>query len=226
MIPMVIAIAIAVGFLSGGTLWLVIRANKFVMQPHDLWTALEQFWVIAHDPHGFIWALIPMVIGFSAFMVTAINGLDLFEGPRHKERGARLVSMRVLQKLTKNRKRDEQQVTLGDVPIPIWTETSHFLFVGSTGNGKSNAQCEILLRAIGREDRVIIVDPDGQSLARFWKPGDRILNPFDARAEKWSAFGEIQRLSDFDRVAFAMIPGSSGDDERSEERRVGKECRL
>lgn len=213
MIPIVIAVAVIVGFLSGSTLWLLIRANKFVMQSPEFWASLRQFRVVAHDPHVFIWALIPMVVGFSAFMFVAVKGLDLFEGSRRKERGARLVSMRALQKLTRDRNRDVHQITLGTVPLPLRTETSHCLFVGSTGTGKSNAQCEILLGAINRGDRVIIVDPDGQSLARFWKPGDRILNPFDTRAEKWSAFGEIQRTSDFDRVAFAMIPGSSGDDE-------------
>lgn len=213
MIPIVIAVAAAIGFLSGSAVWLLIRASKFATQPHDFWTSLRQFWIVAHDPHVFIWAVIPMMIGFTLFMVVAVNGFDLIEGSKRKERGARLVPMRVLQKLTKSRKRSVHQVTVGTIPIPIGTETSHCLFVGSTGTGKSNAQCEILQGAIKRSDRIIIVDPDGQSLARFWKPGDHILNPFDARAEKWSAFGEIQRASDFDRVASAMIPGSSGDDE-------------
>ena len=209
----IIVFAVAIGFLCGGTLWVILRTNKFLMQPNDIWPALEQFWMVAHDPHGFLWALIPIVIGFCAFMVTAVNGLNLFAGPRRNERGARLVSMHVLKKLTNDKKADSKQLTLGGVPIPIATETNHFLMVGSTGTGKSNAQHELLSKAIARNDRVIVVDPGGQSLARFWKPGDRLLNPFDARAEKWFAFREIQRLSDFDRVASAMIPRSSGDDE-------------
>ena len=211
----IIAFAMALGFLSGGFLWLIIRANKFSLQPHELWPALEQFWWVAHDPQKFVWALIPIMIGLSAFLATAISGLDLFEGSRRKERGARLVSASALRKRTKDKKRALQQVTLGGVRIPFATETNHFLMVGSTGTGKSNAQHELLSKAIERKDRVIVVDPDGQSLARFWKPGDRILNPFDARAEKWSAFKEIQHSFDYDRVAFAMIPGSSNVDDES-----------
>lgn len=213
MTPFILFTAASMGLFNGVVVWLFIRMNKFAFQPQDIRTSLEQFWLIAHDPRHFIWALIPAVIGSSTFLVTTLAGLDLFEGVKRKKRGAQLVSASVLKKLTKERKKSVKQITVGDVPIPVWTETSHLLLVGSTGTGKSNGQNEILQAAISRGDRVIIVDPDGQSLSKYWKEDDRILNPFDTRGEKWSAFGEIQRESDFDRVAFAMIPCSQGDDE-------------
>lgn len=57
------------------------------------------------------------------------------------------------------------------------------------------------------------VDPNGAALSRHFKPGDRILNPLDARSEGWSVFNEIQRPSDYERLATAMIPRGAGDDE-------------
>ena len=213
MIPLVLITSIFAGFFSATLLWIVIRGSKFALQSHELWPSLQQFWWVAHDHRFFVWALIPFLVGTSAFLMTVTVGLDLTERTKRLERGARLVSASMLRKLTKARGKTVRQVSIGGVPIPIQWETSHLLLVGSTGTGKSNGQSEIMASALARGDRIIVVDPEGQSLSRHFMTGDCILNPMDARGEAWSAFGEIQRESDFDRVAFSMIPKSQGDDE-------------
>jgi hypothetical protein len=53
---------------------------------------------------------------------------------------------------------------------------------------------------------MIIADPDGDMLAKFWREGDIILNPYDARTEKWSFFNEIRNDYDFKRYALSLVP--------------------
>ena len=42
----------------------------------------------------------------------------------------------------------------------------------------------------------------------FARAGDRILNPFDARSERWSPFAEIRDDNDFELLAKAVVPVS------------------
>src|SRR3546814_11769489 len=62
-----------------------------------------------------------------------------------------------------------------------------------------------------RNDRMIVIDPNGDLLSKFWPPGNVILNPYDARSQGWAFFNEVRADYDWKRL-------------RSEERRVGKEC--
>jgi type IV secretory pathway TraG/TraD family ATPase VirD4 len=104
-------------------------------------------------------------------------------------------------------------ITLAGVPIALEDETKHFKLIGTTGTGKSTAIREILTSALARGDRVIIADPDGGYLARYYDAarGDVILNPFDGDARKWDLFGEITNDYDVEQLARSLIP-DSGDD--------------
>lgn len=57
-----------------------------------------------------------------------------------------------------------------------------------------------------RGDRLIIVDPNGTLLSRFFLPGDVILNPFDRRSESWNIFNELRDPYDFKRYALSVVP--------------------
>jgi type IV secretory pathway TraG/TraD family ATPase VirD4 len=94
------------------------------------------------------------------------------------------------------------------VPIPTSLETLHFLIGGRTGTGKTVAIKEMLSSIIPRGDRVIITDPNGDFLSRFWKKGDVILNPFDRRGVGWSIFNELNSTYDHERFAKSVIPPS------------------
>ena len=110
--------------------------------------------------------------------------------------------------------RHDTRITLAGVPIAPDDETKHFKIIGTTGTGKSTAIREMLSAALARGDRVIIADPDGGYLSRFYDParGDVILNPFDGDARKWDLFGEITNDYDVEQLARSLIPDSGGAD--------------
>lgn len=105
-----------------------------------------------------------------------------------------------------------ERLTIGDVEIPYANEPYHFLLLGSTGTGKTQAITSLLSTAIERGDRVIVCDPNGHHLSRFYRDGDIVLNPFDRRSEGWSIFNEIRRDFDYDRLARSVVPDGQGPD--------------
>lgn len=125
-------------------------------------------------------------------------------------RGTSVISARELQRETRN----EGDLTIAGINIPRDVEPEHFLMAGSTGQGKSVAICELLAGIAKRDDRAVVVDYGGEMLSRFFNPerGDVILNPFDARTEKWSPFTEIETSFDCDALSNSIIPNGSGGD--------------
>ncbi|AOV17828.1 hypothetical protein BJI67_12890 [Acidihalobacter aeolianus] len=108
------------------------------------------------------------------------------------------------------------RIQIGGVPVPPSLEALHFLIAGSTGTGKSQAISANLDIIRGRGDRVIMADPGGQYMARWWQPGDTILAPLDARSVRWSPFSEMRGQADADRVAKSIIPDVEGGGDAAE----------
>ncbi|AJP48608.1 hypothetical protein PG1C_09450 [Rugosibacter aromaticivorans] len=131
-------------------------------------------------------------------------------GFRRFLRGTRMTSHRSLQRQT--REAGKTQVLVADTPIPIWLETLHLLVTGATGTGKTVALAQVIETILRRGDRLIIVDPNGSFLSRFYFPGDVILNPFDTRSENWSIFNELHDEYDFKRYALSVVPKGLTDD--------------
>lgn len=102
----------------------------------------------------------------------------------------------------------------GGVPIPPKAEPEHFLIEGKTGAGKTQAINEMMRKVRQRDQAAIIADPAGGYLARFGRPGDVVLNPFDRRTVDWSPFAEIEAEYDYRRIAKAAIPDGTGDNEQ------------
>lgn len=100
-------------------------------------------------------------------------------------RGSQLVSQRELKRLTKEK---EEQITIAGVPVPIAAEATHFSVGGATGTGKSTIFREMMYGCMQRKDRMVILDPDGEFLSTFYRKGDKILNPYDARTEGWNFY--------------------------------------
>ena len=119
-------------------------------------------------------------------------------------RGTRMISHRSLQNRT--REAGKPQVLVADTPIPTWLETLHLLLAGATGTGKTVALGQIIETILRRCDRLIIVDPNGTFLSRFYLSGDVILNPFDSRSESWNIFNELRDPYDFKRYALSVVP--------------------
>lgn len=118
-----------------------------------------------------------------------------------------------------NRKENEyiQNVMLAGLWCPLESESRHFKIMGTTGSGKSVAIRSMLSyvqqRAPFTGDRVVIADPDGGYLTRFYNPGrgDVILNPFDARSAHWALFKELRNPYDADQFAASLVPDLGGD---------------
>ena len=128
-------------------------------------------------------------------------------------RGTRLLDAHQLRAATRKSAKTTSQkrwVEIGRVAVPPDVEPVHFLMAGSPGSGKSVAINQIIFQARQRGDRMIIADPGGEAMARFWKEGDAILNPLDRRSVRWSPFAEIRDVCDTSTLAKSIIPDGSG----------------
>lgn len=90
-------------------------------------------------------------------------------------------------------------------------ESRHTLLTGTTGAGKSQLIEQLTGQIQERGDKAIIVDHGGENLARFYREGDIILNPFDARFPGWSVFNEIREDFDYENLGRFVIPDGSGE---------------
>ena len=102
-------------------------------------------------------------------------------------------------------------LTLGGLPLQKDLEPLHWLLAGTTGAGKTTAIEEMLAGITARGERAIVCDPQGSYLSRFGVEGDKLLNPFDGRSERWCLFNEIRRDFDAERLARSVVPDGHGE---------------
>jgi len=120
-------------------------------------------------------------------------------------RGTRIGSAGELSRNSKER--GIRQITVAGIPMPRRIENLHLLVAGSTGAGKSVLIRELVYAALLRGDRIIVADPNGEMMAKFFRKGDVILNPYDARTAGWTFFNEIRNPAfDFKRFALSIVP--------------------
>lgn len=154
-----------------------------------------------------------------------------FEGAGYKRfvRGTRITTAKNLAHHCEES--GKQQIDVGGIPMPSTNENLHLLISGATGSGKSvllrNMAASVLKRSKHnlarrlpngnpeRNDRMIVIDPNGDLLSKFWQPNDTILNPYDARSQGWSFFNEVRADYDWKRLAHSMVPMSQ--DKNAEE---------
>lgn len=114
--------------------------------------------------------------------------------------------------LKKNGSLEDCEARIGEVPIPVAVETTHFLMAGAPGSGKSLAFRQLMDSARKRGHRALVADLGGEFLKTYFRPEtDLILNPFDRRTERWSPFAEMRQSYDAARIAASMIPEGSGE---------------
>ncbi|WP_087646496.1 type IV secretion system DNA-binding domain-containing protein [Caballeronia choica] len=102
-------------------------------------------------------------------------------------------------------------VVVCGVEMPTDLETQNLIIVGAPGTGKSQAINGLVASALRRDDRMVVVDPNGSLMSRFYLPGDLVINPYDARCVGWSLFNEVDHGFDFERLAHSAIPPQNGD---------------
>lgn len=111
------------------------------------------------------------------------------------------------------RKEQDQQLYIGQVPIPRNVETRHILLVGSTGTGKSQSLYQIAEKIRTRHNRAFVLDLNGAVLSRFACKGDMVLNPADKRSVQWNPFLDMQDKGDIESLVQATIPSVQGESE-------------
>ena len=147
-----------------------------------------------------------LVIAILLIVLAAKGTASRFGGAvfRRHVRGTRVVSARRLTSIV--RKRGQEQITVAGIPMPGNIETLHLLVAGSTGAGKSVLIREMVYSALLRGDRIIVADPNGDMLSKFYRPRDIVLNPYDSRSVGWVFFNEIRKEYDWKRFALSIVP--------------------
>ena len=187
---------------EGSTRWgtLQIRENPWFLEvkDHVFGIAVEGIWV--------------------GTMATAATGIGLHwyagrlgETAREQRtiRGTKLVTDRRL--ASQIAKKGAGPFRIGNVALQAGSEVQHMMFLGSTGTGKSQAIMRILETARQQGHAALVYDRGGLFLERFFRPGDVVLNPLDARSRPWSPWAEIRTLPDADRLSEALIPPGTGE---------------
>lgn len=187
--------------------WLAaVRATEIIPPGHKIKTLYGLIVATPQKPYLIAALIAGLAVAVGLVWILLWLARTEFEGARFTRflRGTRIVSASWLKRQTTDKK--HEQVTVAGIPIPVAAENLHMLIGGGTGAGKSTIFRELALGAVKRRDRIISLDPNGDMLAKFWKPGDVILNPYDARTEGWSFFNEIRADYDFHRYALSIVP--------------------
>lgn len=115
-------------------------------------------------------------------------------------------------KLTRMLKESGYQVRFCGLPVPNDLKYKHFLLTGGTGQGKSVAINDFLKSCASNpasKTRLIVIDPNGTFASHFYKDGDIIFNPFDARSPAWSVLNEVRNSYDIENYSLTVIPKSA-----------------
>ena len=108
------------------------------------------------------------------------------------------------------KKSDVERISVGGVPLPISFEGRHLAMSGATGSGKTVSIRSIVRTIRRRGDSALIIDAGGELMSEFYKHGDVILSPLDARSMRWDVVDELETTADSARLAAALIPAGSG----------------
>lgn len=152
----------------------------------------------------FIWTLGVVAVVTEAHRYFTFNAVDK---TREHLRGNQLVETKVVEKMVA---KEESRFKLGSVPMPQRLETRHFLLAGTTGSGKTRVIHQILEPVRDTNARAVVVDIGGAMVSRYYREGDVILNPRDARSVGWSPLSEIKDIDDIPLLAAAIVPDGTG----------------
>ncbi len=175
-----------------------LRAQLFVPHPHE--SALSFLVQLARVLPPVVY-LVPAT---AAVVVAAVTYALRRRGRDVVQRGARF---------GRPARGERGAIRIGRVSMPRAIETQHVLLTGSTGTGKSLALQALVDTIRNRAgDRAVVVDPGGELMARYWRCGDTMLNPLDARSVAWSPLAEMISAADAERLAKSLLPDTDGSD--------------
>lgn len=115
--------------------------------------------------------------------------------------------------LTANNRAAYNAYSIANMFYPVKGEMKHTVVLGTTGVGKTVLISDIVAQIRERGDRAIIFDTKGCYIEWFYdKARDHILNPYDARSEKWNILKEISHPGQIKSIVDAFIPRSYSQD--------------
>lgn len=120
-------------------------------------------------------------------------------------RGARLVDEEYLATLSREYG-EPSPFKIGTVPVPARLAMRNMLFTGSMGTGKTQEIFYLLDQARDAGLKCLVYDKTGEFLERYFREGDVILNPLDARSVSWSAFADVTQVFDFAAISSFFVP--------------------
>ena len=149
------------------------------------------------------------LIGFIHLTMTARPPPKVVRGRQHF---AGRTARRALQSLSKRecRRSGSGLEFPPGIPISRDRESRHFLIWGSTGAGKTTAMLHLMLQAIDRGDKVLVLDVKGDMTSKL--PGiGNIIAPHDARSLQWDIATDCQTPQEARELAARLIPESRSD---------------
>lgn len=97
-----------------------------------------------------------------------------------------------------------------NIPMSLDRESRHFLAWGSTGAGKTTAMLLLMLGAIHRGDKTLILDTKGDLTSKLpFCAG--LIAPHDARSMKWDIAYDCRTPQEARELAARIIPPSGSD---------------
>lgn len=101
-------------------------------------------------------------------------------------------------------------IYFGKVPWPQSLEGRHLFLLGAPGSGKSTSIGAIIEKARERGESGCCYDPSGDMLAKYYREGDIIFAPFDARCVVWDLRGDAPNELIAQTVGNALVPNVEG----------------
>ena len=101
----------------------------------------------------------------------------------------------------------EKEYRKNSIIIKKEDETSHFMFIGQSGTGKSVLSSQVFEQLKRRGSKMIVHDNKMDYTAKFYNPTrDLIFNPLDQRGLGWSIMNDIDNLVDIESIAHSLFP--------------------
>lgn len=148
----------------------------------------------------------PVLIGVMYFI------LDWAKGKSKKEFGStEFVSGTNIieeQEQIKISKKIPHTFKIGNIALPIESEASHLMIIGSSGAGKTQLLKPNINLALAQRNKCLINDIKGDWIAENFDKyrGDKIFNPMDKRSVKWTIFNDIEDIIDIENFSTWIIP--------------------
>lgn len=151
------------------------------------------FWVTAQVAiTAFLWA-----VGLGKRKQRLVRGDDLMD---EKTMAAHM------RKVIRKGKEPGPHIHFGKIPWPQSLEGRHLFLLGAPGSGKSTSIGAVIEKARERGESGCCYDPSGDMLAKYYREGDIIFAPFDARCVVWDLRGDAPNELIAQTVGNALVP--------------------